>query len=73
MSETEIVEETEKKWVNPADFFPNRGKAMPRVKSPVFGDWAFDKQVEMQERMRERRLRLKKNRDEREKNAANGN
>tara|TARA_Y100001951_G_C11210077_1_gene222434 strand:- start:478 stop:693 length:216 start_codon:yes stop_codon:yes gene_type:complete len=71
MSET--VNETEKKWVNPADFFPTRGKRMPRVKSPVFGDWGFDKQVEMQERMRERRLRLIKNRDEREKNAENGN
>ena len=69
----ETVKQTEKKWVDPADFFPARGKKMPRVKDPVFGDWAFDKQVEMQERMRDRRLRLKKNRDEREKNAENGN
>jgi hypothetical protein len=68
MSETEIVEETEKKWVNPADFFPNRGRAIPRVKDPVFGEWPFGKQVEMQDRMRNRRLRLKKIREERNKN-----
>tara|TARA_B110001454_G_scaffold191274_1_gene190868 strand:- start:1284 stop:1499 length:216 start_codon:yes stop_codon:yes gene_type:complete len=68
MSEIEIVEETEKKWVNPADFFPARGKTMPRVKSPVFGDWSFDKQVAMQERMTKRRLNIKKAREERKKN-----
>jgi hypothetical protein len=69
MSETEIVEETEKKWVDPADFFPARGRRMPRVKSPVFGDFSFDKQVEMQERIRNRRLRVKKAREERKENA----
>ena len=63
----------EKKWVDPADFFPTRGKRMPRVKKPVFGDWGFDKQVEMQERMQKRRLQLKKNREERKKNATNEN
>jgi len=70
---SETVNETEKKWVDPADFFPARGKSIPRVKSPVFGDWAFDKQVEMQDRMQKRRLQLKKNREERKKNAANEN
>ena len=63
----------EKKWVDPADFFPTRGKRMPRVKKPVFGDWGVDKQVEMQERMQKRRLQLKKNREERKKNATNEN
>jgi hypothetical protein len=41
---------------------------MPRSKNPVFGEWSFDKQVEMQERMRNRRLRVKKIREERKKN-----
>tara|TARA_B100000953_G_C17864398_1_gene372639 strand:+ start:472 stop:690 length:219 start_codon:yes stop_codon:yes gene_type:complete len=70
---SETVNETEKKWVDPADFFPTRRKGIPRVKSPIFGEWNFAKQVEMQERMRERRLRLIKNRNERKKNAANEN
>ena len=42
-------------------------KRMPRSKNPVFGEWSFDKQVEMQNRMRNRRLRLKKIREEKEK------
>ncbi len=58
----------EKKWVDPADYFPARVKRMPRVKSPVFGEFSFRKQVEMQERMEKRRLRLKKIREEREQN-----
>ena len=43
-------------------------RRMPRSKDPVFGEWSFDKQVEIQERMAKRRLRLKKIRDERKKN-----
>ena len=43
-------------------------KGMPNSKNPVFGDWSLDKQVEMQERMRNRRLRVKKIREERKKN-----
>jgi hypothetical protein len=58
----------EKKWVDPADYFPARGKRMPRVKAPVFGEFSFHKQVEMQERMEKRRLRLKKIREERKQN-----
>ena len=61
-------------FVNPADYehmLVRRGrvgKRMPRSKNPVFGEWSFDKQVEMQERMRNRRLRVKKIREERKKN-----
>ena len=66
-------------FVNPADYehmLVRRGrvgKRMPRSKNPVFGEFSFDKQVAMQERIRNRRLRLKKNREEREKSAANSN
>ena len=61
----------EKKWVDPVDYFPARGKRIPRVKSPVFGEFSFDKQVELQERMAKRRLRLKKIREERKQNDTN--
>ena len=64
-------------FVNPADYehmlVRRIGKRMPRSKNPVFGEFSFDKQVEMQERIRNRRLRVKKAREERKKNAANGN
>ena len=69
MLETEIVKETETKWVNPADFFPVRGVTRARVKTLVFGDPRMGEGVEIQKRMRDRRLRVKKIIDEREKNA----
>ena len=60
-------------FVNPADYehmlVRRSGKRMPKSKNPVFGEFSFNKQVEMQERIRNRRLRLKKIRDEREKDA----
>ena len=48
-------------------------KGTSSSKGPVFGEWNFDKQVEIQNRMRNRRLRLKKIREERKKNAENAN
>ena len=68
MSEIEIVEETEKKWVNPTDFFPVRGVTKARVKTLVFGDPRMGEGVDIQERMRERRLRLDDIRKERKDN-----
>jgi hypothetical protein len=47
MSEIEAVEETEKKWVNPADFFPVRGVTKARVKTLVFGDPRIGEGVEI--------------------------
>ena len=68
MSEIETIEEAEKKWVNPADFFPVRGVTKARVKTLVYGDPRMGEGVEIQERMRIRRLRLEDIRKEREDN-----
>tara|TARA_Y100001947_G_scaffold141387_1_gene132935 strand:- start:444 stop:641 length:198 start_codon:yes stop_codon:yes gene_type:complete len=60
-------------FVNPADYehmlVRRSGKRRPKSKGSVFGDWNFDKKADLQDRMRNRRLQMKKIRKEREQNA----
>ena len=60
-------------FVNPADYehmlVRRSGKGKHKSKDPMFGEWNFDKKADLQDRMRNRRLQMKKIRKEREQNA----
>jgi len=69
MSEVENEEVVEKKWVDPALYFPNRRGGVRKAKGPLLPEISHSRRMEIEDDLRNRRLRLEEIREERKRDA----